>query len=481
MRKVKRLEISEIPNHLNVEIAVKNFGPIAEAAIDLCPLTVFVGPSNTGKTYFSTLIYALHGIFKGFSQLPGISRQIEHFGFYSFFGQSQTEIRSMLKKLNTPGRSFKFSDLPKEIRDMVQSEIKESENLHAELKRCFDLDSINELIRLKDDQPNEMLVSLEVSKENQSLWSFNFETFESELTAHGSVNKNSVLQLAEQLASKEKLDPDDLYFGFPFELSSYIGNRAYLPAARSGIMQSHRVIASSLVERATRGGLTPLEIPTFSGIVADFMQQLILYEESDEPYKEMIHLAETIESDVLAGQILMKPTPSGYPEFLYRPRAMGEEVRLTRAASMVSELAPVVLFLRGGIRPGDTLIIEEPEAHLHPGAQTEIALTLAGLVRAGVRVIVTTHSDWLLKEIANLIRIGDLKRKGVSQVKKMESIHWLLPEEVGTWWFQKDGIVKHIPFDPTEGIEPEDYEDVAYKLYDRSVNLQDLLEKANGG
>ena len=480
MSKTKTPETSETSKHLNVEITVKDFGPIADATINLHPLTIFVGPSNTGKTYFSTLIYALHGIFYGFSQLPGISRQIEHFGFYGFSPLGNTEIRSILKKLNIPGRSFKFSDLPKEICDMVQSEIKDSESLHAELKRCFDLDSITELIRLNDDQPNEMLVSLEVSQEKQSLWNFNFETFKSELTAHGSVNKNTVLQLTEKLVSKGKLDIDDLYFGFPFELSSYKGNRAYLPAARSGIMQSHRVIASSLVERATRGGLTPLEVPTFSGIVADFMKQLILYKESEAPDEGMKHLAEAIESDILAGQILMKPTPSGYPEFLYRPRAMGEEVRLTRAASMVSELAPVVLFLRGGICPGDTLIIEEPEAHLHPGAQTDIALTLAGLVRAGVRVVVTTHSDWLLKEIANLIRIGDLKRKGVPQVKKMESIHWLLPEEVGTWWFQKDGIVKHIPFDPTEGVEPKDYEDVAYKLYDRSVNLQDLLEKVDG-
>ena len=482
MSKTKTPETSETPKHLNVEITVKNFGPITDATINLHPLTVFVGPSNTGKTYFSTLIYALHGIFNGFPQLPGLSKHIEAFGFYSLFRWNNTEIRSVLKKLNTPGRSFKFSDLPKETRDMVQAEIKDSESLHAELKRCFDLNSITELIRLKDDQRDETLVSLEVSQENQSLWNFNFETFKPDFTTHGSVNKNIVLQLTERLMSKEKLDIDDLYImGDPFELSSYTGNRAYLPAARSGIMQSHRVIASSLVERATRGGLTPLEVPTFSGIVADFMQQLILYKESEAPDEGMKHLAEAIESDILAGQILMKSTPGGYPEFLYRPRAMEEEVRLTRAASMVSELAPVVLFLRGGISPGDTLMIEEPEAHLHPGAQTSIALTLAGLVRAGVRVVVTTHSDWLLKEIANLMRIGDLKRKGISQLKKMESIHWLLPEEVGTWWFQRDGTVKHIPFDPTEGIEPKDYEDVAYKLYDRSVNLQDLLEKLDRG
>ena len=53
-------------NTPKVEISVRNFGPIAEADLDLRPLTVFVGPSNTGKTYLSVLIYALHRIFEGF-------------------------------------------------------------------------------------------------------------------------------------------------------------------------------------------------------------------------------------------------------------------------------------------------------------------------------------------------------------------------------------------------------------------------------
>ena len=467
--------------HTNVEIAVKNFGPIGEATINLRPLTVFVGPSNTGKTYFSTLIYALHGIFNGFSRLPDRSRQIGDFDFYNLLHRNNPDLRAILKKLNTLDQSFKFSDLPQATRVMLQSEIQDIESLKAELKRCFDLNSVRELIRLKDGQRDEMNVSLKVSDESQSLWNFNLEASESYLATRGSFNKNLVLCPKELLESKGKFVIDDLYSQFLIELSRYTGDRSYLPAARSGIMQSHRVIASSLVKRATRGSLPHLEVPTFSGIVADFMQQLILYEEFDGPNEKMIHLAETIESNVLVGQILMKPSASGYPEFLYCPTDMGEEVRLTRAASMVSELAPLVLFLRGGVRYSDMLIIEEPEAHLHPGAQTDIALTLAGLVRGGVRVVVTTHSDWLLKEIANLIRIGDLKRKGVPKAETMSPPHWLLPEEVGTWWFQKDGRVKSIPFDPTEGIEPEDYEDVAYKLYDRSVNLQDLLEEVSRG
>ena len=499
MNETKTSETSKMPKHPNVEISVKNFGPIAEATIDLRPLTVFVGPSNTGKTYFSTLIYALHGISEGFSRFPSrFLLKILPALFQLETARTKKETRAVVEDLHKTQQQIsvedlsrriqnkqqsrpllKLSDLPQQTRAEVQSTIKDQEIFKNELKRCFDLNTIEELIQLTSNQHNEMNVALRICEENKHLWYLNAKVFKSGITIDSLINEDVALCIDHRTGRKEILGPDDITFVLGAQSRKFKKERFYLPAARSGIMQSHRVIASSLVERATRGGLTPLEVPTFSGIVADFMQQLILYKESEAPDKGMKHLAEAIESDILAGQILLKPTPSGYPEFLYQPQEIGEEVRLTRAASMVSELAPVVLFLRGGICPGDTLIIEEPEAHLHPGAQTEIALTLAGLVRAGVRIVVTTHSDWLLKEIANLIRIGELKRKGVQKVEKMAPAHWLLPEEVGTWWFQKDGIVKHIPFDPTEGIEPKDYEDVADKLYDRSVNLQDLLEEVD--
>lgn len=497
MSETKTPKTSETPKHPNVEIAVKNFGPIAEATIDLQPLTVFVGPSNTGKTYFSTLIYALHGIFNGFSRFPShlltailpSLLELEKTRIDQETRTAAEELHKTHQKIKVSDISqrildkqqlreaLKLSDLPQQTRDEVQSTIKNSGIFENELKRCFDLNTIEELIQLTPNQHNEMKISLRTSEENKNIWYLNIKAFKSNIIMDGLVNEDVVLRIYHRTGLREVLSTHDILPVLSAQ-REFKRERFYLPAARSGIMQSHRVIASSLVERATRGGLTPLEVPTFSGIVTDFMKQLILYEESDEPDEGMKHLADALESEVLAGRILMKPAPSGYPEFLYQPQEMGKEVRLTRAASMVSELAPVVLFLRGGICPGDTLIIEEPEAHFHPGAQTDIALMLAGLVRAGVRVVVTTHSDWILKEIANLMRIGDLKRKGVPQVKKMESIHWLLPEEVGTWWFQADGVVKPIPFDRTEGIEPKDYEDVAYKLYDRSVNLQDLLEKA---
>ena len=46
-------------------LSVKDFGPIAEADVDLRPMTVFVGPSNTGKSYLAILVYVLHQFFGG--------------------------------------------------------------------------------------------------------------------------------------------------------------------------------------------------------------------------------------------------------------------------------------------------------------------------------------------------------------------------------------------------------------------------------
>ena len=118
--------------------------------------------------------------------------------------------------------------------------------------------------------------------------------------------------------------------------------------------------------------------------------------------------------------------------------------------------------------------LKSRKAHLHPGAQADMAVILARLVRAGVRVIITTHSDWLLQEISNLTLEGLLAKE------TNEPVSWLLPEEVGVWHFQKDKPVKEMPFKPGEGISPEDYEEVAEGLYNRSVNLQQKLEKQEG-
>ena len=467
-----------------VEISVRNFGPIAEADLDLRPLTVFVGPSNTGKTYLSVLIYTLHRVFGEFSGFL-LSHTLRLLG-YSLDYDPPVDKKELLAQFNEANwdQPFKFSDLPQGVRKRAQTSLNTPHffgpDLKTELLRCFDLDSLSGLIRSSNDQNDDITISLSVNEANQNLWSLRIGAAEAEIIlGNGDINENTIIFPTNRLPSSALINSDDT-IALLSEYRRYTEKPYYLPAARSGIMQTHRVIASSLIARSTRTGLDTSEIPTLSGVVADFMEKLILYEERTrlreraKPNDEINHIANALEFDVLAGQIIMKSSPTGYPEFLYRPQGTEQDMRLTRSSSMVSELAPLVLFIRGLIRPGDTLIIEEPEAHLHPAAQTQMAATLARLVRAGVKVLVTTHSDYMLKEIANLMHVGELKEQGAL---KKQTNDWLLPEEVGTWLFQKNGLVEEIKFDRIGGIEPIEYEDVAEGLYNRWAGLQNKLEE----
>ena len=40
-------------------IAVKDFGPISHAEVDIAPLTVLIGSNNSGKSYLALAIYSL--------------------------------------------------------------------------------------------------------------------------------------------------------------------------------------------------------------------------------------------------------------------------------------------------------------------------------------------------------------------------------------------------------------------------------------
>ena len=512
---------TQISTPPNVRISAENFGPIANGTVDLRPLTVFVGPSNTGKTYFAILIYALHRILNGFPRLPVMYQYRHRFGAGFRYGKSlrmdadlsEKECRAVFEKLEAEGRPFRFSDLPRSVREVTQTILKDPDLLgsflRSELERCFDLGSVSELVRFSGS-PNSMEGSMNVSEEGQALWHFGMEISKSGISVDGQIEDMVLLpegraaseslpyqgfmRLLESI--KEQLEPSSPHhraylIGQLFEellnvaTANGRGGTHYLPAARSGIMQSHRVIASSLVANATRAGLERFpEIPTFSGVMADFMQRLILYEEDRASDNPMANLADALEREVLDGQIRVnRALAGGIPDFVYQPRKTEENIRLTRASSMVTELAPVVLLLRNAIARGDMLIIDEPEAHLHPGAQTEMAKTLGRLVRAGVRVVVTTHSDWLLMEIGNLIREGELEQKTSESISEGTLPSSLQPSDVGVWLFRKDetsagSTVEEIPFDRIEGVEPREYEDVAEALYNRSAGLQNRLAES---
>nr|VFJ74601.1 MAG: Predicted ATPase [Candidatus Kentron sp. FW] len=64
--------------------------------------------------------------------------------------------------------------------------------------------------------------------------------------------------------------------------------------------------------------------------------------------------------------------------------------------------------------PGDILLIENPEVHLHPAGQARMGQFLADVARAGIQVIVETHSDHVLNGIRRSVKAGRIAPEQVA-------------------------------------------------------------------
>jgi len=146
---------------------------------------------------------------------------------------------------------------------------------------------------------------------------------------------------------------------------------------------------------------------------------------------------------------------------------------------MVSELAPIVLFLRHFVQRRDFLVIEEPEAHLHPAMQARLALALQVLVGRGPYVLLTTHSEFFLGQLSNVMLEETLRAKTASQPSEPDYIP-LDAANVAPYRFVRSGwqggsIVLPMEATPEGGIDQEEFSDVAEQIYTQSVELDRKL------
>ena len=95
------------------------------------------------------------------------------------------------------------------------------------------------------------------------------------------------------------------------------------------------------------------------------------------------------------------------------------DLPLHLASSSARGLVDLYFYLRHVAAPDDLLLVDEPESHLDTKNQILLARTLARMVGAGVRVLITTHSDYLIKEINNLIMLHELAQEDVHEFRRL--------------------------------------------------------------
>jgi len=159
--------------------------------------------------------------------------------------------------------------------------------------------------------------------------------------------------------------------------------------------------------------------------------------------EEYVKLADFLEKEILQGKVGFE-TSELRKELLFQPKG-NTKLEMPIVSSMVKELAPLVLCLRYLVEPNELLIIDEPEMNLHPAAQVEIAEFLAMLVNAGLHVLITTHSPYIVDHLANLMQAA--KHEDPDSIKEMfylERTDAFIPQEKVSVYLFEDGTAKNI-------------------------------------
>ena len=485
-------------------LEVANFGPVSKAELELRPLTAFAGPSNTGKSCIAKLVFALHGYFSShpfartrtyrpsdFSRaphrmddLPGVGRHLEGF------------------VLNPDEESVAPSALGEEVAAVTRLALQATDigaDVSDPLLDVFGTASMDDLI-LRGARDCRFRLSYAAAGTSGPAGAFQyaFSIVDGELGCTVTIPSDASLLWTKgrwfqrtgrraDLRWRPEYDEDSpssriglmttlLSLAQPATAGSLSLPAWYLPAGRSGIIAAQAAILGSAIDSMAGNG--PRNHGPVPGTLREFLRDVIvdLPRRPVEPGVGEL-LARLFEQTILGGTVRADaPAETASPVIAFRPDGWDRDLPLGQASSLTTQMIPLVLYLRHYARPGSTIIIEEPEAHLHPAMQVRFMTAIARIVEAGVRVLMTTHSEWILSALANIVRaseLSDRRREGLASDVALERA------SVGAWLFEPGDVgstTSEIPLDSESGMYDAGFPDVSRALYNDWATIDSRLQ-----
>ena len=119
-------------------------------------------------------------------------------------------------------------------------------------------------------------------------------------------------------------------------------------------------------------------------------------------------------------------------ELHFIPKDGRIKLNMGESSSGVRSMLDIGFYLHHAAKRGDLLMVDEPELNLHPENQRRIARLFARLANLGIKVFITTHSDYIIKELNTLIMLNQDKPhlKRIAQQEGYESSELVAPEKI---------------------------------------------------
>lgn len=342
-----------------IKVRIDQLGRIRDSEILVSPLMVFSGESGLGKSYLALLCHYF------FELLINTSR-LNH-----FFVDNNIDFNILSKDFKDVGTALEIKKQDLE-RWMAKDAI-----LYLRYMLGYDGISGQIEITLPESVPDTMAF-----------------TYKNELT--GLVDKEEIYTILSlgnlrfRIQEKTQFDESPFAFLLRFVLIDYIfGN--------------YQKLDSTFVLPPSRGPILTEQIIPTTGMYSEFLSDMAglnrIKPRPDTASEIVLKLFRTI----LEGEVDKEETT-----YIYTTNDASMPV--SAAAASIREIAPLQILAKKQDVSRCAILVEEPEAHLHPLKQRMMADIIGALSHNGAIMQITTHSDYFLRRLNELIMFAKAKK-----------------------------------------------------------------------
>lgn len=342
-----------------IKVRIDQLGRIRDSEILVSPLMVFSGESGLGKSYLALLCHYF------FELLINTSR-LNH-----FFVDNNIDFNILSKDFKDVGTALEIK------KQDLEAWMAKDAILYLRYMLGYDGISGQIEITLPESVPDTMAF-----------------TYKNELT--GLVDKEEIYTILSlgnlrfRIQEKTQFDESPFAFLLRFVLIDYIfGN--------------YQMLDSTFVLPPSRGPILTEQIIPTTGMYSEFLNDMAglnrIKPRPDTASEIVLELFRTI----VEGEVNKEETT-----YIYTTNDASMPV--SAAAASIREIAPLQILAKKQDVSRCAILVEEPEAHLHPLKQRMMADIIGALSHNGAIMQITTHSDYFLRRLNELIMFAKAKK-----------------------------------------------------------------------
>ena len=453
---------------MSLTVRLKNIGILKQAEFSLGDLTLICGENNTGKTYAACVLFGFLESWRKFIRFPISNAQIQ---------QALTE---PVKIDLAQATNAMLAEGCKKYSEQLDKIFAASEGTFQNSEFHLVTDEIN----IQDKKFNSILTSLQ----NPAF-----------IFAKGEGSKEAILASRIKGEQEREIDTDSVKSAIDSIIITDIFSDSFprpfiASAERTGISTFRKELnfaRSRLLKEMERAG-PQIDLREFLSKAyqrypspietdVDFMGQLQDVAKSKSFIaKEHPEVLDDF-TDIVGGTYAITQNDLLY----YIPKGTRLRLTMDQSSSAVRSLLDLNFYLHCAAEKGDLLMVDEPELSLHPENQRRIARLFAQLANLGVKVFITTHSDYIVKELNTLIMLNhdkphlkkvakengyqDSELINANQVKLYMTEEKLMPLKEGQKRRRRGHTLVQAKIHPKFGIEARSFD----KTIDDMNRIQD--------